>query len=69
MIKTSKTGRRNIYTAVVAEHEYQAEQAAAFVSKIYDGDTKSLVVSLINKDLLSEADYDELKKYWEGKRL
>jgi predicted transcriptional regulator len=69
MIKTSKTGRRNIYAAAVAEHEYQAEQAGAFVRKKYDGNTKGLVVSLIDKDLLSAEDYEELKKYWEEKKL
>ncbi len=69
MLKTSKTGRRNIYTATVAEDEYQGVQAAAFVNKVYDGNTKGLVASLINRNMLSQEDYEELTKYWTGKEL
>lgn len=67
LLKTSKIGRRNIYTALVAEHEYQTEQATTFVNKIFDGNTKELIVSLLESDSLSPKDYEDLKKYWEGK--
>jgi len=64
LIKTSKTGRRNIYKAIVAENEYQAEQTVRFLNKIYEGNTKGLVATLIENDLLSSSDYSELQRYW-----
>ena len=66
ILKTSKTGRRNIYTAIVTEDEYQADQTIRFLDKIYEGSTKGLVSTLIAKDLLSRNDYNELKKQWDG---
>ncbi len=64
-LKTSKIGRRNRYTALVPEGDYQAVQTERFVDKIYEGDAKGLVAALIQKELLSAEDYEELKAYWE----
>jgi len=66
VLKTSKTGRRNIYTTIITENEYQADQTIRFLDKIYEGSTKGLVSTLISKDLLSENDYKELQKQWNG---
>jgi predicted transcriptional regulator len=68
MLTTSKTGRRNgnLYTAVVTENDYQADQTVRFLDKIFEGDTKGLISTLVEKDLLSSADYEELRKYWQG---
>jgi len=66
VLKTSKTGRRNIYTTIITENEYQADQTIRFLDKIYEGSTKGLVSTLIAKDLLSENDYQELQKQWNG---
>ena len=67
LLKISKTGRRNIYTSIVAESEYQANQTVNFLNKVFEGNTKGLVATLIEKDLLSATDYSELRKYWDGK--
>lgn len=64
MLTASKSGRRNTYTAIVAESEYQADQTMRFLDKIFEGDTKGLISTLIQKDLLSSKDYDELKMHW-----
>ena len=66
LLKTSKTGRRNIYTSVIAAHEYQADQTVQFLNKVFEGNTKGLVAALVEKDLLSPTDYEQLKSYWEG---
>ena len=65
ILKTSKTGRRNIYTATVTENEYQADQTIRFLDKIFEGGAKGLVSTLIAKDLLSRSDYNDLQKQWE----
>ncbi len=65
-LKTNKIGRRNEYTAIVSEAEYQTAQTQNFLDKIYEGSAKGLVSTLIEKDLLSPDDIEELKKHWEG---
>ena len=65
MLKTSKIGRRNVYTAIVTESAYQTEQTIRFLDKIYEGGAKGLVSTLIAKDLLSRSDYNDLQKQWE----
>ena len=64
-LSVGKEGRRNRYTALISEQEYCDEQAGLFVDKIYAGDAKGLVSALIRQELLSQADYDELRQYWE----
>ncbi len=65
-LKTKKIGRKNEYKAIVSCEEYQAVQAKSFVKKIYDGNVKGLVAMLIEKDLFSSEDYEQLKSYWNG---
>ena len=66
-LKTNKIGRRNKYTAVISEEEYQAAQTQHFLEKVYECDAKGLVAMLVQKDLLSCEDYEDLKQYWERK--
>ena len=64
-LKTNKIGRRNEYTSVISEAEYQATQTQDFLEKIYEGDAKGLVATLLQKDLLSCEEYEDLKRHWE----
>lgn len=66
LLKANKIGHRNRYTAIVSSSEYQGMQTENFLDKIYEGNAKGLVTTLIQKELLSEADYEELKKFWQG---
>lgn len=68
VLKTDKLGRRNQYTAVVSESGYQARQAKKLRDKLYEGSVKGLVSTLIEKQLLSPAEWEELKKYWKGSK-
>ena len=65
LLKTNKIGCRNEYFAVVSEQDYQATQTQNFLEKLYEGDAKGLVSTLIQRDMLSEQDYEDLKRYWE----
>lgn len=65
-LKTAKIGRRNEYIAIIPEAAYQTAQAERFLEKIYEGNVKGLVSTLIEKDLLSPNDIDELRKHWKG---
>ncbi len=65
MLKTSKIGRRNEYTALVSEGDYQAAQTQGLLNKLYEGSAKGLVSTLIQRELLSPEDYEELRSFWE----
>ena len=66
LLRTNKIGRRNEYTAIVSETDYQTAQTQTLLNKLYDGNVKGLVSALIQRDMLTEADYEELKQFWEG---
>lgn len=65
LLTANKIGHRNRYMAVVHEEEYQSEQTEVFLDKVYEGNAKGLVLALIQKDLLTSADYEELRKFWQ----
>lgn len=68
-LKVSKLGRRNEYTAVVSEADYQAAQTQALVNKLYQGSARDLVAALIRREALSVQDYEELKRFWAGEDI
>ena len=68
LLRTNKLGRRNQYTAAVSRNDYQAAQARTLLDKLYQGDAKGLVATLIQQEMLSPQDYEELKRFWEKQR-
>ncbi len=64
-LSARKIGRRNEYTTLVSETEYQTAQTKNLLEKVYEGSAKGLVSNLIMGDLLSDEEYDELKKMLE----
>ena len=56
LLKTNKIGHRNKYIAVVSEEEYRTRQTENFLDKVYEGNAKGLVSTLIQMDLLSDND-------------
>lgn len=66
LLKTKKIGRRNEYIAVVSEADYQAAQTQMFLNKLYEGSAKGLVSTLIQREMLSAKEYEELKEFWES---
>lgn len=65
-LRTQKTGFRNHYISIVSETDYQEVQTKSFLDKLYEGNAKGLVSTLIQKDLLSPEDFEDLKAYWKG---
>lgn len=64
-LSAKKIGRRNEYTVLVSETEYQTAQTKKFLDKIYEGSAKGLVSNLISGDLLADDEYEELKRLLE----
>ena len=67
-LRAKKIGRRNEYTALVSETEYQTAQTRHFLDKIYEGSAKGLVANLIAGDLLTDAEYAEMRQLLEGRK-
>ncbi len=55
-------GRRNEYSPLVSETEYQTAQTKNSLDKIYEGSAKGLVCNLIMGDLLADEEYEELNR-------
>ena len=64
-LSARKIGRRNEYTTLVSETEYQTTQTKNFLEKIYEGNAKGLVSNLIMGDMLTDEEYEELKQLLE----
>lgn len=64
-LKAKKIGRKNEYTPLISETEYQTTQTKHLLEKIYEGSAKGLVSNLIQSDLLDNNEYEELKKLLE----
>lgn len=67
-LKVGKIGRRNEYTAVVSEEDYQMAQTQTLLNKLYEGSAKGLVSTLIQREMLSDEDYEELREFWEKEK-
>ena len=63
-LKIKKIGRRNEYVAVVTEEEYQATQTHSFLDKVYSGNVKNLVSTLLRQDILSADELKEIETFW-----
>jgi BlaI family penicillinase repressor len=63
-LKIKKIGRRNEYTATVTEAEYQAMQTHRFLDKVYGGNVKNLVSTLLRQDILSADELKEIETFW-----
>lgn len=66
ILAAKKTGRRNEYTPLVSESEYQTSQTKTFLKKMYKGNITGLVANLIQSDALTAEEYCELKKLLDG---
>lgn len=67
-LKTAKIGRRNEYKAVIAEWEYQAAQTQNFLDRVYEGNVGGLVSTLLQQDILSEEEMEEIEAFWKKKK-
>lgn len=63
-LKVNKIGRRNEYIATLTEAEYQGMQTQSFLNKVYGGNVKNLVSTLLREDILSEEELKEIELFW-----
>lgn len=63
-LQIRKIGRRNEYVAAVTQAEYQTMQTHSFLDKIYGGNVKNLVSTLLRQDILSADELREIEDFW-----
>lgn len=63
-LKIRKIGRRNEYIATVTEVEYQTMQTHNFLYKVYGGNVKNLVSTLLRQDIISADELKEIEAFW-----
>ena len=63
-LKIKKIGRRNEYIATVTKAEYQTMQTHTFLDKVYGGNVKNLVSTLLRQDILSPDELKEIEAFW-----
>ena len=63
-LKVKKIGRRNEYVAAVTESEYQTMQTHSFLDKVYGGNVKNLVSTLLQQDILRADELKEIEQFW-----
>ncbi|EDN9145644.1 BlaI/MecI/CopY family transcriptional regulator [Listeria monocytogenes] len=64
LLSVKKVGRKNEYYALVSENEYLERQTETFVEEIYEGDVKGLITNLVQNDLISPEELEDLQQFW-----
>ena len=49
----------------MTQGEYQAAQTRSLLDRLYQGEARGLVLTLLEENLLSPADYEELRTLWD----
>ncbi|EPI6126211.1 BlaI/MecI/CopY family transcriptional regulator [Listeria monocytogenes] len=69
LLNVKKVGRKNEYYALVSENEYLERQTETFVEEIYEGDVKGLITNLVQNDLISPDELEDLQQFWKRMKL
>ncbi len=55
--------RSNLYSAIITENEYKAQESKSFLAKLYGNSLQSLVTNLYSNKVIDQADLKELQEY------
>ena len=64
-LQIRKIGRKNEYTSIVSASDFQTLQTTKLIDQVYEGKVQGLVSTLIEQNLISDAEFEELKTFWE----
>ncbi|MDR1753407.1 MAG: BlaI/MecI/CopY family transcriptional regulator [Eubacterium sp.] len=56
------------YSSAVSREEFEKSRTEDFIGKVFGGNAKGLLSTLLNNDILSKADMNDLKNYWQEMR-
>ena len=56
------------YTPTVSLDEFAKARTEDLVNKVFGGNARNMVSAMLNNDILSEGDIDNLKSYWQKRK-
>lgn len=56
------------FTANISEEEYTKQATNNLLNKLYGGNAKNLVSTMLSDNILSENDINDLKDYWQKRK-
>lgn len=56
------------YVPVLLQADFAKGRTEDLVNRVFGGNAKSLVSAMLNNDILSKEDIDDLKSYWEKRK-
>ena len=67
-VESKKSGRTNLYKAMVTKDEYVDYQTGEFLKSVYKGSKKNLIAALYNEENTSDQEIEELIDWVERRR-
>lgn len=62
-VHCDRTTRMNLYSALITENEYKAQESKTFLEKLYGNSLQNFVTSLYHNKVIDHADIKELQAY------
>lgn len=56
------------YSPILSRADFDKGRTEELVNKVFGGDARSLLSTMLNNDILLEGDVDELKNYWKARK-
>lgn len=67
-VQVQKTGRNNIYEALISKEEYLRAESKSIWRRLYQGSVKNFMTALSDGEELSDQDLEELQEFLNKKR-
>ncbi len=64
---SAKSGRSNVYTAIVKERDYLGKESHRIIDMLYDGSIRNLLVSFCD-DSVSDSEIAEIERFLEERK-
>lgn len=64
---SAKSGRSNVYTAIVEERDYLGKESHRIIDMLYDGSIRNLLVSFCD-DSVSDSEIAEIERFLEERK-
>ncbi len=68
VLSCEKDGRVFVYTPIVKEKEYLAQESSTFLNRFYKGAINSMILNFLEQDKLTPHDIEELKRILEERQ-
>lgn len=56
------------YSPYITQNEFASSRTVEFLKKVFSGNAKTLVSTMLNNNILSDDDMNDLKRYWQERK-